>query len=33
MIEKYVYDFGDWWEHIITVEKIITDYEVRYHRL
>ena len=27
---KYVYDFGDWWEHIITVEKIITDYEVRY---
>ena len=27
---KYVYDFGDWWEHIITVEKKITDYEVRY---
>lgn len=27
---KYVYDFGDWWEHTIIVEKILTDYGERY---
>lgn len=23
---NYVYDFGDWWEHTIKVEKVIDDY-------
>ncbi len=26
----YVYDFGDYWEHIVTVEKILKDYEYNY---
>lgn len=26
----YVYDFGDWWEHKITVEKILEDYPHKY---
>jgi len=27
---KYVYDFGDYWEHYIEVEKIIHDYDANY---
>lgn len=26
----YVYDFGDWWAHRVTIEKIIEDYEYNY---
>lgn len=26
----YVYDFGDYWEHIVTIEKILEDYEYNY---
>ncbi len=24
-VVTYVYDFGDWWEHVITLEKIVVD--------
>ena len=26
----YVYDFGDYWEHIVTIEKKLDDYEYNY---
>ncbi len=27
---SYVYDFGDWWDHRVTVEKILDDYDKNY---
>lgn len=30
---KYIYDFGDWWEHRIEIEKIIDDYDKRYPKV
>lgn len=27
---KYIYDFGDFWEHYIEVEKVIDDYDKYY---
>lgn len=29
-IFTYIYDFGDFWEHKVTVEKVIEDYEYSY---
>ena len=29
----YTYDFGDNWEHKVTVEKILTDYELNYPKV
>lgn len=26
----YIYDFGDWWEHQVTIEKVIQDYPHNY---
>jgi hypothetical protein len=30
---KYIYDFGDWWEHRIEIEKIVDDYDKRYPKV
>ncbi|MCB6723200.1 plasmid pRiA4b ORF-3 family protein [Blautia marasmi] len=27
---SYIYDFGDYWEHRVTIEKVIEDYEFAY---
>lgn len=27
---KYIYDYGDYWEHIITAQKVISDYDKTY---
>lgn len=27
---SYVYDFGDWWDHRVTIEKVLNDYPNRY---
>ena len=26
----YIYDFGDYWKHRVTIEKVLTDYENHY---
>lgn len=30
---SYIYDFGDWWDHRVTVEKILYDYPLRYPQI
>ena len=29
----YIYDFGDYWKHRVTIEKILTDYEYNYAQI
>lgn len=29
----YIYDFGDYWKHRVTIEKVLTDYEKNYAQI
>lgn len=30
---KYIYDFGDWWEHSVELIRVIDDYDSEYPRV